>query len=331
MRMMVSSTIVDEVGTGAVAAGSPPALRIGGLTKSYRSPITLRRKPVLRGLDLEVRTGEVFGFLGLNGAGKTTTIRCLVGLIRPDQGELAVLGGSPASREVRGRLGYLPENPALPDYLTPIEVLELMGRLTGLRRPRRRERIAELLSMLRLERAARTPLRKLSKGTVQRVGIAQAVLHEPELLILDEPMSGLDPLGRGDLRALIDRERLRGHTVFFSSHIVPDVEAICDRVGILADGRLIKIGRIDELTTVRLQAVEIELKNIRLGDLEGLLGPEDEIEERGSVIRILIHDPARVDPVVRRALERGGRLGSLERRRERLEDYFVRMAEERAA
>src|SRR5688572_12590468 len=128
---------VDEVGAGARAAESLLAIRIGALDKGYRSPITLRRKPVLRGLDLEVRTGEVFGFLGLNGAGKTTTIRCLVGLIRPDQGELEVLGGSPASREVRRRLGYLPENPALPDYLTPIEVLELMGRLTGLERPRR--------------------------------------------------------------------------------------------------------------------------------------------------------------------------------------------------
>jgi ABC-2 type transport system ATP-binding protein len=322
---------VDEVGAGARAAESLLAIRIGALDKGYRSPITLRRKPVLRGLDLEVRTGEVFGFLGLNGAGKTTTIRCLVGLIRPDQGELEVLGGSPASREVRRRLGYLPENPALPDYLTPIEVLELMGRLTGLERPRRRERIAELVSMLRLERAARTPLRKLSKGTVQRVGIAQAVLHEPELLILDEPMSGLDPLGRGDVRALIDRERLAGRTVFFSSHIVPDVEAICDRVGILADGRLIKTGRIDELTTVRLQAVEIELKNVRPGDIRDLLDPEDEIEERGTVIRVLVHDPARVDQVVARALASGGRVGSLERRRERLEDYFVRTAEERAA
>ena len=130
---------VDEAGAGPPAQGTPPAaIRIAALTLSYRSPIMLRRKPVLRGLDLEVHTGEVFGFLGLNGAGKTTTIRCLVGLIRPDQGELAVLGGTPAAREVRARLGYLPESPALPDYLTPIEVLELMGRLTGLRRPRRR-------------------------------------------------------------------------------------------------------------------------------------------------------------------------------------------------
>jgi len=320
-------------GTAESAAGSAgsAAIRIQALTKCYRSPLTLRKKSVLRGVDLEVRAGEVFGFLGLNGAGKTTTIRCLVGLIRPDAGQLAVLGGSPGAREVRARLGYLPENPALPDYLTPVEVLELMARLTGLRRPRRRERIAELLAALRLEQVMRTPLRKLSKGTVQRVGIAQAVLHEPELLILDEPMSGLDPLGRGDVRALIDRERIAGRTIFFSTHIVPDVEAICDRVGILADGRLIKTGRIDELTTVRLQAVEIELKNVRPSDVGDLLGPEDEIEERGTVIRVQIHDPARVDQVVGRALERGGRVGSLERRRERLEDYFLRTAEERAA
>jgi len=317
--------------TGGQDAAKAPAIRIAGLEKTYRHPMTLRAKPVLRGLELEVAVGEVWGFLGLNGAGKTTTIRCLLGLIHPDRGMISVLGGEPGARASRRRIGYLPENPSLPDYLTPREVLDLMGRLCEMARPHRRRRVDELLSELRLERFARTPLRKLSKGTVQRVGIAQAVLHEPELLILDEPMSGLDPLGRRDVRSLIDRERTAGRTIFFSSHIVPDVEAICDRVGVIDHGRLIKIGRIDELTTVRLQAVEIQVKNAPADVLAAVLGPHDTIEPRGTTCRILVHDPERVDRVMFRVLEAGGRIENLERRRERLEDYFIRTAEEHAA
>ena len=321
--------MVHEREGGQDAAG--PAIKIAGLEKTYRHPMTLKRKPVLRGLDLEVEVGEVWGFLGLNGAGKTTTIRCLLGLIRPDAGTMTILGGSPDDRHVRRRIGYLPENPSLPDYLSPREVLELMGRLCDMHRSARKRRVEELLQELRLERFATTPLRKLSKGTVQRVGIAQAVVHEPELLILDEPMSGLDPLGRRDVRSLIDRERTAGRTIFFSSHIVPDVEAICDRVGVIDHGRLIKIGRIDELTTVRLQAVEIQVKNAPADVLAAVLGPNDTIEPRGTTCRILVHDAERVDRVMFRVLEAGGRIENLERRRERLEDYFIRTAEEHAA
>jgi ABC-2 type transport system ATP-binding protein len=161
---------------------------------------------------------------------------------------------------------------------------------------------------------------------VQRVGIAQAVLHEPELLILDEPMSGLDPLGRRDLRDLIDRSRAAGRTVFFSSHIVPDVEALCDRVGILDRGRLVRVGRIEDLTTVRLHAIEILVRNAPGELLARLLGPEDRLEERGSTARLLVHDPERVDRLLVRVIQAGGRIEGLDRRRERLEEYFVRVA-----
>jgi ABC-2 type transport system ATP-binding protein len=154
-------------------------------------------------------------------------------------------------------------------------VLDLAGSLCGLSRPHRRRRSAELLAALRLEATARTPLRKLSKGLVQRVGIAQAIVHDPELLILDEPMSGLDPLGRRDVRDLIDNLRARGRTVFFSTHIGPDVEAICDRVGILNRGRLVAVGRIEELTTVRLHAVEVLIRNVPAELVARLLGSED--------------------------------------------------------
>ena len=308
---------------------STAAIAIAGLEKTFASPLTRKPRPVLRGLDLEVRAGEVCGFLGLNGAGKTTTIRCLVGLLRPTAGSVSILGGSPRDPAVRRRLGYLPENPSFNDHLTPVEALDLAGRLCDLPGALRRRRIADLLAALRLEPAARTPIRKLSKGNVQRVGIAQAVLHEPELLILDEPMSGLDPLGRRDLRDLIDRLRAAGRTVFFSSHIVPDVEALCDRVAILDRGRLVRVGRIEELTTVRLNAVEILVRNVPGELLARLLGPEDRIEERGSTTRLLVHDPERVDRLLVRAIQVGGRIEGLERRRERLEEYFVRVAKAR--
>jgi ABC-2 type transport system ATP-binding protein len=313
-------------GAQVQATSSGTAIRIAGLRKAYHSPVALRRKEVLRGLDLEVNEGEVFGFLGLNGAGKTTTIRCLVGLIRPGSGTATVLDGSPLDPPIRRRIGYLPENPSFHDCLTPVEILELAGRLSDLPAPHRRRRIAELLDTFRLEPFATTRIRKLSKGTVQRVGIAQAVLHEPELLILDEPMSGLDPLGRRDLRDLIDRLRASGRTVFFSSHIVPDVESLCDRVGILDQGRLLRVGRIEELTAVRLQAVEILVQGVPGDLLERLCGPDDGVEQRGVTYRLLVHDPERVDRVLVRILQAGGRIEALDRRRERLEDYFVRTA-----
>ena len=307
-----------------------PALAIAGLEKSFRSPLTLKRKPVLRGLDLAVGEGEVFGFLGANGAGKTTTIRCLIGLARPSAGTVRLFGVDPRTPAVRRRIGYLPENPVFPEHLTPVEVLDLAGSLAGLSGPHRRRRIAELTATLKIEGYARTPLRKLSKGMVQRVGIAQAIVHEPELLILDEPMSGLDPLGRRDVRDLINDLRARGRTIFFSTHIVPDVEAICDRVGILNRGRLVAVGRIEELTTMRLHAVEVLVRNVP-GDLVArLLDPSDLIEERGPSLRVLVHDPLRLDRLVVRVLQAGGRIEALERHRERLEDYFVRTAGEDA-
>jgi ABC-2 type transport system ATP-binding protein len=317
---------IRDGGTAVEAVARRPVLAIAGLEKSFRSPLTLQRKPVLRGLDLAVGEGEVFGFLGANGAGKTTTIRCLAGLARPTAGTVRLFGADPRAAAVRRRIGYLPENPVLPEHLTPVEVLDLAGALAGLSGPHRRRRIAELAAALKIEGYARTPLRKLSKGMVQRVGIAQAIVHEPELLILDEPMSGLDPLGRRDVRDLIDSLRARGRTVFFSTHIVPDVEAICDRVGILNRGRLVAVGRIEELTTMRLQAVEVQVRNVPAELVARLLDPADLIEERGPSLRVLVHDPLRLDRLVVRVLQVGGRIEALERRRERLEDYFVRTA-----
>ncbi|MGD8394124.1 MAG: ABC transporter ATP-binding protein [Candidatus Eiseniibacteriota bacterium] len=307
-----------------------PVLQVEGLTKVVRDPLTQRRRTVLHGIDLEVGAGEVFGLLGVNGAGKTTTLQCVVGLTRPSGGRIRACGGDPLDRETRGHIGFLPERPDYYDHLHAIELLDLVGRLHGLEGGRRRRRTAELLELLRLERVARAPLGKLSKGERQRLGIAQSILHDPELVVFDEPMSGLDPIGRRDVRDLVEGLRRRQRTVIFSSHVVPDVEVLCDRVGIVHEGRLIRVGRIDEITSVRLHDVDVVVRNVPRELLARLIGPEDEIESAGRATRVRMRDPVRVDPLVVRVLQVGGTLVGLERRRERLEDYLVRTTSGRA-
>lgn len=212
-------------------------LEAHGLTKHFRDHWTFRRIPVLEQLDLRLESGEIFGLIGPNGSGKTTTLKLILGLLRPTCGTLT-FSGRPVDAAARAAIGFLPEHPYFYDYLTVEETLVFFARLYGLSGSERRERVPELMQRLRLTPKRRAPMRTLSKGTLQRVGIAQAIMNRPRLLILDEPMSGLDPAGRRHMRELIRAERAAGTTVVFSSHILPDAEAICDRVGILAQGRL---------------------------------------------------------------------------------------------
>ena len=215
-----------------------------GLTKSFRDPRTWRRVTVLDGLDLAIEAGEIFGLIGHNGAGKTTTFKLLLGFLRPTQGRV-LFDGRPLDTAGRARIGFLPEQPYFYDHLTVEETLDFYGQLYGMPRDARVERMRTLLAQLHLEPKRRATLRTLSKGTLQRLGVAQAILNRPQLVILDEPMSGLDPAGRHHMRELIQGLRAEGTTVLFSSHILPDAEALCSRVGILARGRL------EDLVTVR--------------------------------------------------------------------------------
>src|SRR5438477_5436197 len=233
------------------------------LTKDY--PVGFWRKRPRRALDrlsLQVERGEVFGFLGPNGAGKTTTLKLLLQLVFPTAGRAQLLGrplGGPAAKR---RLGYLPEQPYFYDYLSAEELMDYFGGLLGLGAADRRRRINALLDEVGIGAERRLQLRKFSKGMLQRVGIAQALLNEPELVILDEPMSGLDPLGRRDVRALILRLRDRGCTVFFSSHVLSDAEALCSKVAILAKGRLVAGGRLTDLAQFRVRGWELVLANV---------------------------------------------------------------------
>ncbi|MDX2169213.1 MAG: ABC transporter ATP-binding protein [Deltaproteobacteria bacterium] len=215
-------------------------LTLQGLTKDFRHNWTMRRLRVLDRLDLRVERGEIFGLIGPNGAGKTTTFKCLLGLLRPSAGSV-LLDGRPLGVRERAAIGFLPEQPYFYDYLTVEETLRLYASLYGLHGRAARTRVAAVIERVRLGHKRRAALRSLSKGTMQRVGIAQAILNEPRLLILDEPMSGLDPTGRHAMRELVRELHAAGTTVIFSSHVLPDAEALCDRVAILVGGTLREI------------------------------------------------------------------------------------------
>src|SRR5213079_2288047 len=234
------------------------AIEIEALTKHYTTGFW-RPRPYLAldRLTLSVPQGEVFGFLGPNGAGKTTTLKLLLQLVFPTAGEARVLGRPAGDLGARQRLGYLPENPYFYDYLTAEELLNYFGGLLGLSGESRRRRVSQLLDEVAIGAERRLQLRKFSKGMLQRVGIAQALLNEPELVIFDEPMSGLDPLGRRDVRQLILRLRDRGCTVFFSSHVLSDAEELCGRVAILAKGRLVASGRLSEILAFGVHGWEL--------------------------------------------------------------------------
>ena len=247
----------DSGGRETSRSASNAAILTRGLTKSYRNPWTLQTSRGVENLDLEVERGEVLGYLGPNGAGKTTTLKLLVGLHKPTSGSAWIFGEPIERAASRRRLGFLPEQPYFYDYLNGSEYLELAGRLSGLGAQEAHRKAQAWLGKVGLGDRPQLRLRKYSKGMLQRLGLAAALIHEPELLILDEPMSGLDPFGRRDVRELILEQRDRGTTVLFSSHILPDVEILCDRVAIILKGVLTRIATVGELVQGSQQKIEI--------------------------------------------------------------------------
>ncbi len=222
-------------------------LNISNLVKDYKTGFSGKKTRVLKNVSFDVFKGEVFGFVGPNGAGKTTTFKSILGFVAPTEGSIELLGNEHSNPDVKRKIGYLPENPYFYDYLTGEELLYYMGELHGLKRKYLAEKVDELLQKVRMEHARKVQLRKYSKGMLQRIGIAQALINDPEFLILDEPMSGLDPIGRREIKDLILEEKRKGKTILLSSHMLSDVEALCDRVGIIMGGTVIKIGKIGEL------------------------------------------------------------------------------------
>jgi ABC-2 type transport system ATP-binding protein len=234
------------------------AIEIENLTKDYPYGfLQLKKKRSLEGLTMQVQTGEVFGFLGPNGAGKSTTIKLLMRLIFPTAGTARILGKPISDISMHRRIGYLPEQPYFYDYLTAAEVLDYFARFHDFSAEERRARVERTLKKVGLETAGRIQLRKYSKGMLQRVGLAQAILHDPEVVVLDEPMSGLDPVGRREVRDIILELKKQGKTVLFSTHILSDAEMLCDRVGVIVGGKLQGVGAPGELVGMKAQGMEI--------------------------------------------------------------------------
>ena len=234
------------------------AVEILGFEKTYAAGFWRKKQKVgLKSLSLEIKQGEVFGFLGPNGAGKTTTLKLLMNLIFPSAGSARILGEDWRNPAVRARIGFLPEQPYFYDHLTPVELLDYYGSLSGVSAAERKSRIPKLLERVGLGEQGRVQLRKFSKGMLQRIGIAQAVLHEPEIVFLDEPMSGLDPVGRREVREFIQALNDEGKTIFFSTHILSDAEALCDRVAVLNRGELRGLGVVSDLVSQKTGRVEI--------------------------------------------------------------------------
>jgi ABC-2 type transport system ATP-binding protein len=301
-------------------------LRTERLSKTFEVGVRRRRVQAVKDLDLAVEEGEIFGFVGPNGAGKTTTIKMLMGLIFPTSGKAFIYDAAIPSPAAKRRIGFLPENPSYYEFLTGREALRFFGQLSGLSAAGLAPRMEELLELVGLADAADRQIRKYSKGMQQRLGIAQALVGDPSFVVLDEPMSGLDPIGRKDVRDLILELKRRGKTVLFSTHILPDVESLCDRVGVIIAGQLRDVGRIGELLSPRVKSVELAV------DAPGLPAASLEsgrvIARDGDRLTLSYPDEGSADAAVREVLSRGGRLVSLTPHRETLEDLFVRRAAE---
>ncbi len=307
------------------------AICIEELQKSFKSGWPGRPTiQVLKGLTLSVEQGEIYGFLGPNGSGKTTTLKILLGLMKADGGRAELFGRTAGDVEARRRIGFLPESPYFYDYLTAEEFLTFYGHLAGLARGVLKERTDHLLEVVGLTHAKTRHLRKFSKGMLQRVGLAQALIHDPELVILDEPMSGLDPIGRKQVRDLILSLRDQGKTVFFSTHIIPDVEMICDRVGVVMDGKLQAAGRVEELVRDgHTHTVEVVCEGIKGEDIPAIAKVATRLLQRGQQCLVVLPQPDLVDEVVAAMKAQGGKLVSVTPQKGSLEELFVQPSDQR--
>jgi ABC-2 type transport system ATP-binding protein len=304
-------------------------LRAEGLAKTFHLGFLRKRVEAVREATFDVRRGEIFGYLGPNGSGKTTTLKMLMGLVFPTRGRAEVLGRPVPNREAKRKLGYLPESPYFYEYLAPEEFLDLVGALFDVPRRVRRERAAKLITRVGLDNARGRPLRKFSKGMLQRVGIAQALMGDPELVVLDEPMTGLDPLGRKEIRDLMLELKHEGRTVVYSTHILPDVEMTCDRVAMIFAGRIRSVGPLAELLTARLLSTEVCLRR-GVGHIPEL--PEGgKVRQTPDGMLVDLPEGADVDAFLKAALGSGSNILSVTPRRESLEDLFVRQASEKGA
>lgn len=285
----------------------------------------MRKTVALENLDLKVKEGEIFGLLGPNGAGKSTTIKILMGILFASSGSARILGKELGNKAMKQQIGFLPENPFFYDYLKGEEFLDYYGQLYGMSKAQRRKRIPELFQLVGLPaHAPNLALKGYSKGMLQRIGLAQSLLNDPKLVVLDEPQSGLDPMGRKEIRDIILSLREQGKTVFFSSHILSDAEMICDRVAIVNHGRLVAEGDMGKLLGTKVKAYEVVLQNLAPELLANVKQKASKVLETEEGVLAILDSESDADALIREGVTSGARLVSLTPRRETLEEYFIR-------
>jgi ABC-2 type transport system ATP-binding protein len=300
-------------------------LEVIGLEKTFHIGFFRKRVEAVRGTSFTVHRGEIFGLLGPNGAGKTTTIKAILRLIFPTKGEIRLFGGADA-RKAASRVGYMPENPYVYQYLKPLEFLDLCGRLVGIPKAERRTRSETMIDEVGLRHAVDRPIGKFSKGMMQRIGLAQALLNDPELLVLDEPMSGLDPIGRKEVRDLLLEQRERGKTLLFTSHILSDVELLCDRVVIMQHGKITSEGQVHDLLESAGRRVEIRLSSASKALKESLGSRGSIVDEGNGRLTLRVDGQKAVDEVLRISNAAGAKLDAMVPERQTLENLFMENA-----
>jgi ABC-2 type transport system ATP-binding protein len=302
------------------------AVYIENLHKSFKLGFIPKTKKILKGISLTVNQGEIFGYLGPNGAGKTTTIKCILGLIYPDQGKIELFGHHYLSLKAKAQIGFLPENPYFYDHLTAYEFLYFYSQLFLIQKNEREEKIKSLIRAVGLEQSADLQLRKFSRGMLQRIGLAQALLNDPSLVLLDEPLGGLDPIGRKEIRDIIVGLKEDGKTVFLSSHILQDIEMICDRVAIIVNGEIVNQGALQDLISEKILFTEIVLSGVEPKELENMGEP---LRGQGGRTLLKVFKEEDVERVLELVGSRKGKIHSLIPRTETLEDLFVGMVKKR--
>lgn len=296
------------------------AIFISNLYKSFKIDFWKKKNDVLNDVSFSVNEGDIYGFLGHNGAGKTTTIKILNNLIKADSGTVKVLGENPSNNAIKRNIGYLPENPIFYDHLTGREFLEFYADLHKLPKKTKKEKTSELLDTVGLTAAAKLKMKKYSKGMIQRIALAQALINDPKLLILDEPMSGLDPIGRYEVREIILSQSKKGKTVFFSSHLLSDVEVICDFVTILVQGKVVASGRIDDLVSKEIESWDITVTAEKYFNIDSSaklihsLGKE-------QLIRVFKEDD--IEKVAKQIYTKKGKIKSVIPNKKTLEELFI--------
>ena len=302
------------------------AIKISNLDKCYKKGVRGQKIEALSALNLEVRQGEIFGFIGSNGAGKSTTIKILMGLIRPSAGQAWLFDKQVNDPWARGRVGYLSEHPHFYDFLTPLELFQMLGAIRRMEAKLIRQRSEELLNLVSLSEAANRRVRGFSKGMVQRLGIAAALLGDPELLVLDEPMSGLDPLGRHLVATIIRDLQQQGKTIFFSTHIIPDIETLCDRVGILVRGHQKYTGSIQEALYPTGNRFEL---TVRMPENwspdQTLLGQQHLLWCKESLHKFEIAE-AKISAIAQAVTDGNGSIVTLEPKKRSLEELFLQLS-----